>query len=586
MTKNDVAAILEEIGTLLELTGESDFRARAYHNAARAISQFDGDLVRLVAENRLTDVRGVGETLRDKITTLVTTGQLKYLDELRASVPSGVVEMLRIPSLGPKKVKALADMLGIDSIEKLRQECEAGSVAKLKGFGAKTQQKILEGIRFLGTVGNRVLYSEAYPLGNVLLERLRTLPGVLRAEVCGSLRRCRETAKDVDIVLSCDDPMPVMDEFVRFPEVMQVVGHGSAKSSIVAGFQEGSRTLVLNVDLRVVTDEQFPVTVLHFTGSKDHNIRLRQRALELGMSLNDFALTRQSDGATVPCRDESEVYQHLGLRFVPPEMREDTGEVELAEGNVPIPKLIEPGDLRGAFHNHTTASDGKATLAEMAAAARALGWEYLGIGDHSRSLTVANGLTPDRVRAQWDEIDALNKSFKAFRVLKGTECDILPDGTLDFDDELLAGFDYVVASVHSHFRLPIEEQTARICKALSHPAVTMLGHATGRLLLRREGYELNMEEVLRTAAEHGKMVEINAQPDRLDLDWTHIKRAKALGVALVINPDAHNTQDLEYVKYGVNVARRGWLSASDIFNTQPLKVVLKELDRRKAAWVR
>lgn len=586
MTKNEVAAALEEIGTLLELKGETDFRARAYHNAARAVSQLDGDLGRLIAEGRLTDVRGVGDALRDKITTLATTGRLKYLDDLRASVPAGMLDMLRIPGLGPKKVKALLDSLDVDTIDKLRAACESGAVAKLKGFGEKTQQKILDGIRFLGTVGNRVLFSEAYPLGVALLERLRKLPGVIRAELCGSLRRRKETAKDIDIVLSSDHPQPIMDAFVMFPEVMQVVAHGPTKTSVVAGLHSGGRMVVLNADLRVVPDEQFPVTVLHLTGSKEHNIRLRQRANERGLSLNDYALTRESDGKPVKCPDEACVYESLGLRYVPPEMREDTGEIELSAGTDPIPALIEPTDLRGAFHNHTTASDGRATLEEMARAAQELGWEYLGIGDHSRSLTVANGLTPDRVRAQWAEIDTLNKRLKRLRILKGTECDILLDGSLDFDDDVLAGFDYVVVSVHSHFRLGVEEQTARVCTALSHPAVTMLGHSTGRLLLRREGYQLDTERVLQTAAKYGKMIEINAQPDRLDLDWTQVKRAKALGVTIVINPDAHSTGELPYVRYGVNVARRGWLTAGDVFNTRPLGDVMNELDRRRAAWVR
>jgi DNA polymerase (family 10) len=466
----------------------------------------------------------------------------------------------------------------VTSIAKLQAACESGEVAKLKGFGAKTQDKILEGLRFLGTVGNRVRFDQAFLLGQALLTQLRQLPGVIRSELCGSLRRRRETAKDVDLVVSSDDPQPIMDAFVKFPQVMQVVAHGPSKSSVVAAIDAGGKKVVLNADLRVVTDEQFPVTVLHFTGSKEHNILLRQRAIDRGWSLNDFALTGEK--GAFPIKDEEAVYKKLGLKWVPPEMREATGEIELAETG-PIPTLIELGDLRGVFHNHTTASDGTATLEEMAKAAKKLGFEYFGVGDHSRSLTVANGLSPERVRQQWAEIDALNKKLKGVRILKGTECDILADGSLDYDDELLAGFEYVVASVHTLFGLSEEEQTERICRALSHPAVTMLGHATGRLLLRREGYKVNVERVLQAAAKHGKMIEINAQPDRLDLDWTHVKRAKALGIALVINPDAHHPSELAFVTYGVNVARRGWLTAADVFNTRPLAEVLKELARRR-----
>lgn len=580
MTKDEVAVALDEIGTLLELQGESPFRTNAYHNGARAVQQIEGDLKELVAAGKLVGIRGIGEALRDKITTLVTTGKLPYLDDLRAAVPPGLVEMLRLPGVGPKKIKAMYDTLGIDTIPKLQAACVSGEVAKLKGFGAKSQEKILDGIRFLGTVGNRVLFAEAYPLGLALLEQIRKFPGVTAAELGGSLRRRRDTVKDIDIVCAAANAEPIMERFVKLPEVMQVVGQGPTKSSIVAGYDTGhGHKVVLNADLRVVTAEQFPFAVVYFTGSKEHNIRLRQRAIERGLSLNEYALA--GDEKNVKCADEAAVYKALDLEWVPPEMREDTGEVELAEKSAP-PKLLEPGDIRGVFHNHTTASDGTASLEEMALAAKKLGYEFFGVGDHSRSLTVANGLTPDRVRAQWAEADALNVKLKGVRILKGTECDILLDGTLDFDDELLAGFDYVVASVHSHFALPEDEQTDRICKAMSHPAVTMLGHATGRLLLRREGYRVNIEKVLQTAAKHGKMVEINAQPSRLDLDWTHVKRAKSLGIPLVINPDAHSTGELALVPFGVNVARRGWLTKDDVFNTRSVNEVLKELERRKS----
>jgi DNA polymerase (family 10) len=582
MTKEDVAAALDEIGTLLELQGENDFRSRAYHNAARAVYQLEGDLNQFVAEKKLGKVPGIGAALEDKISTLVKTGRLKYLDDLRAEVPAGLVQLLRVPGLGPKKAKALHDQLGIDSIDKLRAACEAGEVAKLKGFGAKTQQRILEAVQFLGTVGNRVLFSQAFPLGVALLEQLRQLPGVIRAELCGSLRRRRETAKDIDILISSDNPSPIMDAFVKLPQVMQVTGHGPTKSSIVAALQLGKTKVVLNADLRVVTDEQFPYALVHFTGNVDHNIKLRHRAIDRGLSLNEYALSGES--GSIPCKTEADVYRALDLEWIPPEMREATGEIELAEKGE-IPKLVELTDIRGVLHNHTTASDGHATLEEMALAARNLGYEYLGIGDHSQSLAVANGLTPDRVREQWAEIDALNKKLKGVRILKGTECDILQDGSLDFDNDLLAGFDYVVISVHSHFHLPVEEQTERVCKALAHPASTILGHATGRLLLRREGYKLDIDKVLQTAAKHGKMIEINAQPDRLDLDWTHVKRAKALGIPLVINTDAHSTGELKLVQYGVNVARRGWLTEADVFNTRPVAEVVADLERRKAAWV-
>lgn len=581
MTALDVAAALDDIGTLLALTGENDFRTRAYHNAARTIRQLDTDLEELVESEKLQEVRGIGETLRQKIETLVRTGKLPFLEELQAKVPVGLVEMLRVPGLGAKKVKALNDSLGVDSLATLKEACEKGEVAKLKGFGARTEEKILEGLRFLETVGSRVTLGLAYPLGVALLEQVRQFDGVIKAELCGSLRRKRDTAKDIDLVVATETPESVMEAFINLPQVMQVVAHGSTKSSVIASLSHMGEKVVMNADLRAVTAEQFPVTVLHFTGSKDHNVRLRQRAIERDMTLNEYALTGK-DGP-LPVQEEADLYRALDLPWIPPELREDTGEIEAAEKGE-LPKLIEASQIRGVFHNHTTASDGKASLEEMATACKKLGYEYFGVGDHSQSLTVANGLSVDRVRKQWQEIDELNAKLKGIRILKGIECDILKDGSLDYKDEVLAGFDYVVASVHTYFDLSEAEQTDRVCKALSHPAVTMLGHPTGRLLLRRDAYKLNMEKVLAAAKKYDKMVEINAQPDRLDLEWDRVKRAKQLGVLLVINPDAHSPGELGLVPFGVDVARRGWLTADNVFNTRPLKEVVAELERRKQAW--
>jgi DNA polymerase (family X) len=579
MNKDDVAAALDEIGTLLELKGENSFRCNAYHNAARIIAQIDGNLKDLIAAGKLGEVRGIGTTLVEKITTLVQTGELPFLTELRAEIPSGMRDMLRIPGLGPKKVKAMHDAsLHIADIAALEQACHNGSVADLKGFGAKTQAKILEGIAFLGQVGQRVRFDQAYPLGVALLEQLSKLPGVVRSELCGSLRRRRESAKDIDILISAKDAKPIMAAFVALPEMMQVVGHGETKSSIVAAMSIGGEKVVLNADLRVVTDDAFPFALLYFTGSKEHNIRLRARAIERGLSLNEYALS----GGKRPlrCTSEEEIFKALDLPFIPPELREDSGEMEAAETHR-LPTLVQASDIRGVFHNHTTASDGSASLEEMALAAKKLGLEYFGVGDHSQSLKIANGLSPERVRRQWQEIDEINKRLTGVQILKGTECDILEDGSLDFDDELLAGFDYVVASVHTHFTMTPEAMTARICKALAHPAVTMLGHATGRLLLRRDGYKVDLDAVLQAAAQHGKMIEVNAQPLRLDIDWRHCKKAKALGIPLVINPDAHSPAELALFEFGVNEARRGWLEKGDVFNTKTLRQVMKDLQKRK-----
>ncbi len=580
MDKHQVAAILDEIGTLLELQGENPFKCNAYHNAARTVDQLSGSLADEIQSGHLGDLRSIGESLREKITTLATTGQLPYYEELKAKFPPGVLDLLRVQGLGPKKVKALYEELGIDDLDKLRAACQADQVAKLKGFGAKTQQKILEGLDFLAQMGQRVRLDQALPLALTLLEGLGESPGIQRMELCGSLRRRRETIKDIDILISTDNPAPIMERFVSLPGVVQVLSHGETKSSLIVAAGAGrEHRILMNADLRVVDDKQFPYALLYFTGSKDHNVRLRGRAQEYGLKLNEYELA--GDSRKVRCKDEADIYKALDLDYIPPELREDTGEIQAAADHQ-LPHLVEADDLRGTFHCHTDWSDGAATLEEMVEAAKNLGYKYLGIADHSQSLTVANGLTPDRVRKQQKAIEDLAKKVSGIHIFKGTECDILPDGNLDFDDELLATFDYVVASVHSHFNMTDQEMTARIVKAVSNPRVTMLGHATGRLLMRREGYKVDLEAVLKAAAKHGTMVEINAHPMRLDLDWIHCKRAKELGVELVINPDAHSTSDLEYVPYGVDVARRGWLEKKDVFNTKTAAQVAKVLSNRKA----
>lgn len=571
MDKHQVAAILDEIGTLLELQGESSFRCNAYHNGARAIEQLEEDLATVVREGRLAGVRSIGDTLREKITTLVNTGKLPFYEDLRQKTPPGLFDILRIQGMGPKRVKLLYDRLGIDTLDKLAQACEGGQVAELKGLGEKTQQKILEGIQSLRQMGSRVRIDEALELASRLIEGLRTAPGIIRMELCGSLRRRRETIKDIDILISSEDPEPIMDRFVSLPGVTQVIGRGPTKSSIIV---QGEGRLLMNADLRIVRDEQFPFALHYFTGSKDHNIAIRQRAQNYGLKLNEYELAGTDQN--VRCREEADIFKALDLVYIPPELRENTGEMDAAADDQ-LPNLIELDDIQGVFHCHTTYSDGHNSVEEMARAAQALGLKYLGLADHSQSLTVANGLTPERVHRQQAEIDSVNKRLKGFKILKGTECDILADGRLDYDDDLLGTFDYVVASVHSHFKQTREEVTARIVRAIRNPHVTMLGHATGRLLMRREGYPVDLEAVLQAAAECGTMIEINAHPQRLDLDWIHCKRAKALGVKLVVNPDAHSAEDIALYRYGVDVARRGWLERGDVFNTKSLAEVTKAL---------
>jgi len=576
MDKAEVAAILDEIGTLLELQGENSFRCNAYHNGARAIEQLTTNLTDVVNAGKLAEVPGIGSTLQEKITTLVQTGALPYYDDLKKKIPAGVVEMLRIPGVGPKKVKAMWETLHVDTLEKLKAACETDQVAKLKGFGTKTQNKILEGLAFVGQTEDRVRIDQALPMALKLMDGLKDLPGVERMELGGSLRRRKETIKDIDILIAADDAEPIMDRFVTLPGVVNIVGRGPTKASVMVAAGAGTGKVTMNADLRVVSPAQFPYALHYFTGNKDHNIAMRSRAIAQGLKLNEYELAGAKK--KVVCKTEEDVFKALGLDWIPPEMREHTGEVEAAEKHE-VPALVEVKDIQGVFHCHTTWSDGNASLAEMAAAAQAEGLHYLGIGDHSQSLAIANGLTPERVKKQQQEIDKLNEGFTNFRLFKGTEVDILQDGTLDFTDDVLATFDYVVASVHMWTNQTQEEMTARIIRALSNPYVTMLGHATGRLLLRRDSYKVDLDAVLQAAAKYRKLIEINAHPQRLDIDWVHCKRAKELGVKLVINPDAHATTEIGLFRYGVDVARRGWLEKKDVFNTQTLAQVRKALGK-------
>jgi DNA polymerase (family 10) len=574
METERIAQVLDEMGTLLEVRGENPFRCRAYHNAAQALRGLPADLSEMIADGSLAEVPGIGETLYSKTVQLATTGRLPAYEELLRSTPPGLVALLRVPGLGPKKIKALHDALKIKSLADLRAAAESGTIAGLRGFGAKTEAKILEGINFVESAGDRILQSHARRLVAPIFEAVRTHPKVLRAEICGSLRRRAETIGDLDILFSARDPAPVLDHFVKLPEVAKVLAQGPTKASV--RLADG-----VQCDLRGVEDAQFPFALHYFTGSKAHNIAMRRRALAWGYTLNEYSLIGP-DGP-VACRTEADLFAALGLAEIPPELREDVGEIEAAERG-PLPPLVDLSDLTGTFHCHTDWSDGSATLEEMAEAARSFGLSYLGIADHSRSAGYAGGLTVDRVRQQWEAIDGLNRRFGGkFRLFKGTECDILSDGSLDYPDELLDGFDYVVASVHSKFGMPRAEMTARIVRAIRNPRVTMLGHPTGRLLLARDGYAVDLDAVIEAAAEAGMMIEINANPHRLDLDATHCRRARARGVTIVINPDAHATGGLADLDYGIGVARRAGLGPDDVFNTTPAEAIARALQARQRA---
>lgn len=569
-----IAEVLDEIARILELNGENPFKIRAYHNGARFLESLTDDLDELIASGKLGEQPGIGEALADKIAALRRDGRLDFHEKLRASLPAGLLDILTIPGVGPKKTRALWKELGVTDIPGLQAACQEGRVAALKGFGEKTQAKILDGIRNREAYGKRHLWAAVEPLVETLLKGLRQLPQVRMAEAAGSFRRNRETVGDLDVLVGSDEPRPIMDWFVARPGITEVTAHGETKSSVRV---EGG----LQVDLRVVPPAQFYFALHHFTGSKDHNVAMRQRALSRGLSMSEWGLAPRDPDAKPPqAASEQEVFAALGLAWVPPELREGHGEIDAAEAGA-LPDLVTLVDLRGAFHNHTTESDGKSTLEQMAAAADALGWEYLSINDHSRTSAYAGGLEVERLLRQVDAIAALNASgkFKA-RILSGSEVDILRDGSLDYPDDILAKLDVVVVSVHAGFTLDEDEQTARLVRALEHPRAHILGHATGRLLLQREPYKVNLAKVIDAAAANGKSIELNAYPRRLDLDWTHWRRAAEKGVLCSINPDAHLADHLAYVRHGVNVARKGWLTREQVLNTRPLREVLRWLGRR------
>ena len=584
MKKNEIADVLTQIGTLLELRGENPFKVRAYGSGARALEAIEeSELATLIAEDRLESVKGIGEALAQKISELHTTGRLAFLETLQASIEPGLVAMLEIPGLGPKKIRALHDRLGLTTIEALAAACADGRLAALEGFGEKSALKIVEGIRNREAYGKRHLWWEAHEVAAPIVAGLRKLPAVQRAEAAGSLRRGLETVGDLDFIVAASDVAPVVEWFTTQPHVKEVTARGETKASV--RFESG-----LQADLRIVPAGQFAFALHHFTGSKDHNVQLRQRALSRGHSLSEWGLVPAEGEGTakekaernqsLPAKDERDLFRHLGLNFIPPELREGLGEIEAAE-QAELPRLVEAADLRGAFHNHTTASDGRNTLVEMTAAAQALGWEYLGIADHSKASFQAKGLHEGRLAAQVQEIQALNASGRfTTHVFTGIECDIISDGSLDFDDAVLATLDYVVVSVHSAFTQSEAGMTARIILAIEHPRTTMLGHATGRLLLRREGYRVDLEKVVDAAIANEVIIELNASPWRLDLDWRHWRKAAARGLLCAINPDAHETEGLAHVSAGLNVARKGWLTKEQVFTTRSLADVKKYFAKR------
>ena len=580
MIKSDITDVLEEIAVLLELKGENPFKARAYSNAARVLDSYEGDIAQLVAENRLGELSGIGEALQQKITELVKTGRLEYYEKLRDSIPEGLLGLMAVPALGPKKIKALHEKLGVTSVAELEAACQAHKVRALAGFGAKTEEKLLANIAQARDYAALYVYAEAWAQAEEIREALRDHEEVLQLSVAGSLRRGREIVKDLDFVASSRQPEAVMDYFVSLPWVKQVTNHGATKSSVL--LNNG-----MSADLRVVSDKEFACALHHFTGSKEHNVAMRQRAIAQGRKLSEWGLFAIGDrkkagpdeeGERLPCHTEEELFHLLGLQYIPPELRENLGEIEAAEKRE-IPRLVDWMQLRGTFHCHTNWSDGKNTLAEMAEEARELGLDYLGIADHSKSSFQANGLNEHRLAEQIKLIAEYNAMTPDFHVFAGSEVDILKDGRLDFSDSVLAKLDYVVASVHNAMNQDEAEMTARVIRAMENEYVTMLGHSTGRLLLQREPSKISLEKIIDCAARTGTWIELNCSSWRMDMDWRWWHRARDKGVKCAINPDAHRVSQFAMLRHGVTLARKGWLRREDVINTLPLTAIKQALAR-------
>ena len=573
MKNAEIVALFSEIADYLEVKGENPFRVRAYRRAAQAIEGLAEDIAALAARDGLQELPGIGKDLAAKIREYLSTGAIQYLDGLRAEIPAGVIEMLGIHGLGPRTAKLLYDQVGVDSVEKLEALARAHKLAGLPGIQAKTEENILKGIAVWRSGRERMPLGAALLLAEDILPRLRALPEVRQIEAAGSLRRMKETVKDIDILVTSASPARVMEVFVGLPNVTEIQAHGETKSSV--RLREGIQT-----DLRVVEPESFGAALQYFTGSKQHNIRVRELAQRRGLKVSEYGVFEEQANRRVAGKTEEEVYAAVGLPWIPPELREDGGEVEAAlEGR--LPPLVSLADIRGDLQMHSTWSDGAHPLAELVEGVRAKGYRYMALTDHSRAVTVAGGMTEERLLRMVEEVRALNGRLRGFRILAGCEVDILGDGSLDFPDEILRRLDIVLVSVHSRFKMPRGEMTARIVKAVSHPLVHILAHPTGRLIGERAAYEVDMEAVLAAARQAGTAVEINASPSRLDLNDHQARRAKDLGVPVVISTDAHAIGQLDFMRFGVSVARRAWLAPADVLNTKSEKELLAWLRKKR-----
>ncbi|MDD5557101.1 MAG: DNA polymerase/3'-5' exonuclease PolX [bacterium] len=570
MENRAIADIFEEVADILDIKGENPFRIRSYRNAARTIGDMPSGVAGMIgAGEDIEKIPGIGKSIDEKIREIVSTGRLRFLEELRAGLPRGLTELLRIEGLGPKKVKLFHDELGIDTIDKLETAAREGRLRELFRMGGRSEENLLGAIARYREGRGRFKLSVALDYAESIVRYLREGTGVRAVEPAGSLRRRRETVGDIDILAICGPGSDIMDRFARYDAVEAVLAHGKTRSS-------ARLTCGLQVDVRVLERESFGAALQYFTGSKEHNIALRTRAVDRKLKLSEYGVFKGA--RRVAGRSEKDVYASLGLPLIPPELRENRGEIEAAaEGR--LPKLVGPGDIRGDLQMHTTATDGKDTVLDMARAARELGYEYIAVTEHSKAVRVARGLDEERLARHFREIERAEAAAGGIRILKGVEVDILPDGGLDLDDAILERCDVVVASVHYRFNMPEAEMTRRIIRGIGNPRVHILGHPTGRLVLERAPYEVDMAAVVRAAADLGVILEINAHPDRLDLNDAHARLAREGGVRLAVNTDAHSRAQLELMRYGLFVARRAWCEAEDVVNTYPLSRLLAGLRR-------
>jgi DNA polymerase (family 10) len=566
-----VGTILQEVAFFLELKGENPFKVKAYSNAARTIAVLEEDLGEVVRAGRLKEIKGIGETLAQHITELVTTERLQFHEDLKTSIPSGHLQMLKIPGLGPRKIKTIYDRLDIKTIGELEYACLENRLIDLQGFGQKSQEKILQGIQQVKKYQGQYLYGEVIEPAQEILKKILAHPRVIRGNLAGSLRRRMEVVRNINLVLSTSHPQEVLNAFSKLSEVeaAPLKNKSSGRYSLSSGWE---------VDLRITPDQTFPYSLFCFTGSLAHWNAMSERAKVMGLKLSEEGLHR--NGRLISSKEEEGIFDALGLDFIPAELRENQGEIEASEIHQ-LPRLIEDRNIQGIFHVHSSYSDGVNSIRGMAQASKKMGFSYMGLADHSQSAPYAGGLTLEKLQKQWKEIEQVNQEIEGLHIFRGIESDILPDGSLDYEEPILKRFDFIIASVHSHFSMSREEMTQRVIKAIRNPYTAILAHPTGRLLLAREPYAIDMMRIIDEASRSGVAIELNAHPYRLDIDWRLCKYAKEKGVKIAINPDSHDEKGLKDTFFGVGIGRKGWLEPGDILNTMNVEEMKAHLEKRK-----